>query len=290
MLEAVTVDGPVLRLTRLADGRYDIDDLIARFAAPSAPPAAGAEPLRFALHNLRVSGGRVRVLDAITLGLPALSNLPAAVALQVEPRLAFRLGDTTFDTGAQATPFAATRRATLQLRMAPLDLKPFLPYLPADLPLRPSAGRARGRRPHRLARRGRPPRGRAVAGIAEPGPRGAALAERRPRAADAGRGRGPVGRAGRALAHRGPRDAAGGRRAEPRGRRAAAPAITLREATLASFYARLVVSEQGRFNLQDLGASPAAAAASGAAASGAAGTAGTRRRRRPRRRRQPRRR
>jgi hypothetical protein len=32
VIEAFEVDGPELRLTRAADGRYDIDDLIARFA------------------------------------------------------------------------------------------------------------------------------------------------------------------------------------------------------------------------------------------------------------------
>lgn len=149
VIEALEVDGPVLRVARTGEGRYDIDDLIARFTpAKDAPPPG--EPARFALHNLQLRDARVRFDDqpvgrvhevrALQLALPFLSNLPTQVDLKVEPRLAFELGATRFDTGAQATPFAKRREADLKLTMGDLDLTPYLPYLPATLPLKLERG------------------------------------------------------------------------------------------------------------------------------------------------------
>lgn len=149
VVEAVDVQGLELRVARLGDGRYDIDDLIARFK-PKEPPSAQEQPARFALYNLSLSGGlirfddqpkgRVHELRGLTLGLPFLSNLGDAVDVHVEPRLAFELEDTQFDTGAQARPFAQDRSGVLTLKTSEIDLADWLAYLPADLPARPRSG------------------------------------------------------------------------------------------------------------------------------------------------------
>ena len=147
--EAFEVDAPEVRLARTASGHYDIDDLIARFtpAEPAPPPS---EPLRFALYNLKVNGASVvfddrpaqqqHRLESLNLALPFLANLPSKIDVKVEPRLAFRFNGTPFDTGAQATPFAQTRQATLQLKMGALDLANYRGYLPAALPVRLNRG------------------------------------------------------------------------------------------------------------------------------------------------------
>lgn len=148
VLEALELDGLRLNVAHTARGHYDIDDLIARFApAPDAPPA---EPARFALYNVQLRdaalrfddrpAGRVHTLDGVTLALPFISNLPSQVDVQVEPRLAFRLNGTAFDSGAQATPFAQSRDGELRLAFADLDLAPYLGYLPAALPVRLQRG------------------------------------------------------------------------------------------------------------------------------------------------------
>ena len=148
VIEAIEVDGATLRVARTAEGHYDIDDLIQRFTpAPGTPPG---EPLRFALYNLQLRDahirfddrpvGRVHQVEALQLSLPFVSNLPSQVDIRVEPRLAFQLGDTHVDTGAQATPFAKSRRAQLTLTMGALDLAPYLPYLPTSLPLKLKGG------------------------------------------------------------------------------------------------------------------------------------------------------
>ena len=144
VIEALELDAPQLRLARTAPGHYDIDDLIARFT-PKAD-AAPSEPALFALYNLRVRNAslrfddrpaeRVHTVEALQLGLPFLSNLPAQVDVKVEPRLAFKLDGAAFDSGALATPFAQTRAGDLKLAITELDLAHYLPYLPASLPVR----------------------------------------------------------------------------------------------------------------------------------------------------------
>lgn len=149
VVKTIELQSPELNLARTAEGRYDIDDLIARFKpAPATEPVP--QPQRFALYNLRISDGRVRFDDRpksrvhevtrIELGVPFLSNLDDAIDIQVEPRLSFKTEDTEFDTGAQATIFAKERAGVFTLKTGDIDLADWLSYLPADLPVRPVAG------------------------------------------------------------------------------------------------------------------------------------------------------
>lgn len=148
VIEALEVDAPELRVARVSEGHYDVDDLIARFTPK--PDAKPGEPTRFALYNVQVRDGqlsfddrpvsRVHKVEALHLALPFLSNLPAEVEVKVEPHLAFKLNGTPFDSGAQATPFAQTKSGVLKLAMADLDLAPYLGYVPASLPVRVARG------------------------------------------------------------------------------------------------------------------------------------------------------
>lgn len=149
VVDSAELHGPRLRVARLGEGHYDIDDLLARLRpAPDTP--ADTPPPRFALYNLSVRDGqisfddrpvaRVHEVRAVQVGLPFLSNLDEAVDIKVEPRLAFELNGTPFDTGTSATPFAAERAGELNLKTGRVDLAHWLPYLPAGLPARPLTG------------------------------------------------------------------------------------------------------------------------------------------------------
>ena len=145
VVQALQLEAPEIHLARTAEGHYDIDDLLARFA-PKPDAAPPGEPLRFAVYNVAVRQAALHFDDrpvqrqhhvtALELALPFVSNLPTEVEVKVQPRLAFRFNGTAFDTGAQATPFASTRAASLKFKMAPLDLQPYTAYLPASLPVR----------------------------------------------------------------------------------------------------------------------------------------------------------
>ncbi|MEO8015211.1 MAG: DUF748 domain-containing protein, partial [Polaromonas sp.] len=142
--DALTVEEPALSLTYFGQGRYDIDDILARLKTPDAQPAG--DGARFALYNLVLSGGRVDVVDEsvhtthalrdLQLAVPFLSNLPSQREIKTAPRLAFVLNGSRFDTAAVATPFAPTRQTDATLQLRGLDLQPYLAYWPDSLPFR----------------------------------------------------------------------------------------------------------------------------------------------------------
>ncbi|MBS0445923.1 MAG: DUF748 domain-containing protein [Proteobacteria bacterium] len=150
VIEALDVDGLRARVTRTEAGHYDVDDLIARFAAQPASAPAAREPARYALYNVQLHDARLRFDDRpaqrvheladLRLDLPFVSNLPAEVAVKVQPRLAFTLNGAHFDSGAQTTPFAPDRLSDLKLGITDLDLAPYAGYLPATLPFRITSG------------------------------------------------------------------------------------------------------------------------------------------------------
>ena len=144
VVDAIEVDEPVISLTHFGDGRYDIDDVLERLKAPAGQPAS--EPLQFALYNLRLSGGRLDFNDQtvkkthelrdLAVAVPFLSNLQSKREIKTSPRLAFRLNGSGFDSAAEATPFAQTRKTNATIKLSQFDLKPYLGYLPASLPFR----------------------------------------------------------------------------------------------------------------------------------------------------------
>ena len=148
VLDAVRVDGLILRLSHLGDGDYDFDDIVKR-QAPSSGRPSGA-PTRFAIYNLELRQSsitfddrpvaRVHEVRDVNFSLPFLSNLPSMRQVKVSPRLTFLLNGSAFDSSAEGTPFAQSRKADLTLGLKAMDLAPYLVYLPATLPIKLRSG------------------------------------------------------------------------------------------------------------------------------------------------------
>lgn len=145
VLSALELHAPQLRIKHLAGGGTDLDDILQRLSPQPKTEQPEGPPPRFALHNLRLERGELLFEDeargvrhelrALQLTLPFISSLPADVDTQVQPRLAFELDGSRFDSGASATPFSRHRDSTLDLRLEALNLAQFSPYLPAPLKL-----------------------------------------------------------------------------------------------------------------------------------------------------------
>lgn len=140
VVDAVTVDRPKIVVVRNKDGSWDFEDILMRLS--SQPEKPKGEPARFAIYNIQVSGGEVDYDDQaigpktelrdLTLGIPFLSSFSSQRDVKVQPKLAFKLNGTPFDSDAEATPFAEARAADGRLRINGLDLSPFLKYAPRD--------------------------------------------------------------------------------------------------------------------------------------------------------------
>jgi len=150
VLASLQIEAPVLRLSRLAPGRYDIDDLIQRFGASSATPEQASSSSGVALYNIQLSEGQVllndvpaggqHALSELRLDLPFISTLETDVEVHVQPLLSGRLNGVRFQNKADAQPFAKTRSAQLTLHLDELDLKPYRGYWPKALPVSLSQG------------------------------------------------------------------------------------------------------------------------------------------------------
>jgi uncharacterized protein involved in outer membrane biogenesis len=144
VLDAVRVDGLSLRLAHVGEGRYDFDDIVKRLLPADGRPAAN--PARFALYNLELRDasisfedrpvGRVHEVAQLQFSLPFLSNLPSQREIKVHPRLAFNLNGSDFDSSAEGTPFAQSRKTDLAIQLKALDLAPYLAYWPATAPVK----------------------------------------------------------------------------------------------------------------------------------------------------------
>lgn len=149
VIDAVTIDAPAVLLTHQADGKYDIDDILAKLA--SAPEAPKSEPPRFAVYNIAITNGSVDFDDQtikrkhelrdFVLKVPLLSNLPSQREIKTEPKLAFVLNGSAFDSAALSTPFADDRKTDAQIHFKDLDLAPYLGYIPGGLPVALQAGK-----------------------------------------------------------------------------------------------------------------------------------------------------
>nr|HRL99787.1 DUF748 domain-containing protein [Acidovorax sp.] len=146
VVDAFTIENPQLRLTHRGDGHYDVDDIIAKLTARPSDPQPDTGPARLALYNLALTGGSIDFIDnavnnthevrALALQVPFISTLPSQREVKVEPHLSFALDGSRFDSSAQGTPFAQTGKTDASLRLAGLDLAPYLAYLPANLPVK----------------------------------------------------------------------------------------------------------------------------------------------------------
>lgn len=149
VIDAISVDAPAVLLTHQADGKYDIDDILAKLA--SAPEAPKSEPPRFAIYNIAITNGSVDFDDQavkrkhelrnFVLKVPFLSNLPSQRTIKTEPKLAFVLNGSAFDSAAATTPFADDRKTDAQINFKDLDLVPYLGYIPGGLPVALQAGK-----------------------------------------------------------------------------------------------------------------------------------------------------
>lgn len=154
VLDSLTIEAPRAHITHHGDGRYDFDDILqtlqARDKAQPPEPKPATEAAAFALYNLRIEGGELDFADefllpigtrhhklrSLQLAVPFISTLPAEREIKVLPQLAFDLNGSHFDSSAQATPFAPSKNADARIQIKQLDLAPYLPYLPATLPVK----------------------------------------------------------------------------------------------------------------------------------------------------------
>ncbi len=147
VVDEIRLQGPRVAIARVAEGRYDISDLLDEWLKPKEPSPTP----RFSINNIQVSGGkvifddqpkgRVHTVSDIGFALPFISSLPYQAKIVVEPSFS-----ATFDgaplvlKGRSTEIFEGNLQSELNLDLDRLDLAGFQPYLPSSLPVRLKSG------------------------------------------------------------------------------------------------------------------------------------------------------
>lgn len=152
VIERLEVVEPKVFIERQTPDRFNISALVERLRAQ---PASTGEPQRFALHNIRLSGGAITFADrvvrrehrieALGIGIPFLSNLPSDVAVYVEPSLDATLDGSPLQITGRSLPFDQGQGSEIAIRWRDVDLahwaRALAPLLPPTARLDVREGR-----------------------------------------------------------------------------------------------------------------------------------------------------
>lgn len=148
VVDELRLQGPRVNVGRLADGRYDISDLLDKWLQPKDEPESGIP--RFSLNNIQLLGGKivfddqpkgkVHTVDNLVLTVPFISSLPYQAEILVQPSFSANIDGSALFLGGDSKPFAHTHESNLSLDLDDFDLAPLQAYLPESLPFRLRAG------------------------------------------------------------------------------------------------------------------------------------------------------
>lgn len=155
VLERLELDAPQVDLVRESAGRFNVSPLLEALSRPSDSPTDDTEPTRFAVHNIRVEGGRLHFTDrvagsehrieALRVGVPFVSNLPSYVELQVQPLLEAEVNGSRLQLTGRTQPFEDAQRSSLDIDWREVDVprwfEALAPLLPQPVPVALSSGR-----------------------------------------------------------------------------------------------------------------------------------------------------
>jgi hypothetical protein len=148
VVDEIRVQGLRLAVSRVADGRYDISDLLDEWMQPTDEPES--EMPRFSLNNIQLLGGQLvfddlpagktHTVSDIALTLPFVSSLPYQAEILVKPAFSAKINGAELALTGDSKPFSETRESRLNLDLDQFDLAGLQPYLPDSLPFRLKGG------------------------------------------------------------------------------------------------------------------------------------------------------
>ena len=144
VLDQAKLINPTLHIVRTSTegvGRYNFSDIIERILAMPK----NKDPAVFSISNIQLENGTIRfddkildkhiTIEALTIGLPQISNFPNAVDTFVQPHLSAKINGTPFALQGRSKPFASSQETTLAIDIDKLDIASYIAFSPVSLPL-----------------------------------------------------------------------------------------------------------------------------------------------------------
>ncbi len=150
VVKELSIESPRIRLVRTAENRYNFTDIIDFIS--KQPKTAKKTQAHFSINNITLSkgsidfddkavaGGKQHTIRDLQIALPFISNIPYLAEKHTDPKLSALVNGARFDFGGKAKPLAKAVEATINLKLEKLDLPHYLPYLPADIPVKIDRG------------------------------------------------------------------------------------------------------------------------------------------------------
>jgi hypothetical protein len=148
VVDEIRLQGPRLAVSRVAEGRYDVSDLLDEWMKPKDEPEK--ETPRFSVNNIQLINGKIafddqpkgkaHTISDINLGLPFVSSLPYQAEILVKPSFSAVINGSPLALTGDSKPFSESRESHLNLDLDRFDLAGLQPYLPDSLPIRLTAG------------------------------------------------------------------------------------------------------------------------------------------------------
>src|SRR5574343_800822 len=148
VIDEIRLQGLRVAVSRVAEGRYDISDLLDEWMKPKDEPEKGTP--RFSINNIQLINGKIvfddqpkgkqHTVSDINLGLPFVSSLPYHAEILVQPSFSAVINGSPLALSGDSKPFSESRESHLNLDLDRFDLAGLQPYLPESLPVRLTAG------------------------------------------------------------------------------------------------------------------------------------------------------
>ncbi|MBS1139083.1 MAG: hypothetical protein H6R13_536 [Proteobacteria bacterium] len=148
VVDEIRLQGLRIAVSRVAEGRYDISDLLDEWMKPKDEPDTGTP--RFSLNNIQLINasivfddqpkGKVHTISDVNLALPFVSSLPYQAEVLVKPSFSASINGSPLVLTGDSKPFTTTHESQLSLDLDRFDLAILQPYLPDSLPVQLSTG------------------------------------------------------------------------------------------------------------------------------------------------------
>jgi len=139
ILQSISLKGPAIHVSRLDEKTFSFSDLLPAPAAEEPAEETSGQFL-FSINNIEIENGSIRyrdlpkgvshTIDAFTLAIPSISNLPSKVQASVQPHFSAVVNGTPISLAGGSKPFAETRATEVDLKMSGINIPEYLAYIP----------------------------------------------------------------------------------------------------------------------------------------------------------------
>ncbi|MCP4295872.1 MAG: DUF748 domain-containing protein, partial [Proteobacteria bacterium] len=160
VLKSISLNRLDLDITRKQDESYDVLQLLGSIGKNKIPTLSNLADLNFnySLNNISISNatfkltdvpsGKVHQVEKIQLDLPTVANIPIDVKQFLRPHFSAIVNGSPIELSAQTKDYKTKDQdgvTKLSLNIQELDLPQYAGYLPIDLPMQISKGKADGK-------------------------------------------------------------------------------------------------------------------------------------------------